>query len=244
MDPKGLAVWSLEALHENLARFCFEIHDHRLHPGIGTTPAEAYERGISLAGTRPSRRVAYDDVLKFLTMATTPKGVARVQPGLGVKIRYFHYWSEEMRDPQWERKKVAVRYDQDDLGLAYARLAGKWVRCISCHYDDLKGRSEKQLRIAVEELRRKRSLIEGGRTVTARQIARFFESLEGEEVLRTQRLKDLARQQIPENGDAAPVQTADPVELTSGPQAPCMDSQLERAQARSTPTTVAMFDDF
>ncbi|HEY5911661.1 MAG TPA: TnsA endonuclease N-terminal domain-containing protein [Verrucomicrobiae bacterium] len=245
LDPKGLAVWTLEALHENLAGFCFEIHDHRLHPGIGTTPAEAYERGIDLAGSRPSRRVAYDDVLKFLTMATTPRGAARVQPGLGVKIRYFHYWAEEMRDPQWERKEVAVRYDQDDLGVAYARLAGKWVRCVSCHYDALKGRSEKQLRIAVEELRRKRSLIEGGRTVTARQIARFFESVEGEEVLREQRMKDMARHRIIEAASEGPLTVAAAsAEGGSGITKEPADRPVAPEVTSPAPAIGPVFDDF
>jgi transposase InsO family protein len=198
MDPKRFAVWSLEGLYEHLSRFCFETYDQLLHSGIGTTPAEAFERGNALAGSRPWRRIEYDDTFKLLTMATTPKGTARIQPGLGVKIRYFYYWHSQMRDPQWERKEVPVRYDQDDLGVAYARIASQWVRCFSCHYDTLKGKTEKQLRLAVAALRQRRSLIEGNRTITARQIARFFDSVEGEEVIREQRMKDMARQRIVE----------------------------------------------
>ena len=196
LDPKRLAVWSLETLHKLLRQFCFEIYDHRLHSGIGMTPAKAYERGIAVAGARPSRRVEYDDVFKFLTMVTTPKGTARIRPGMGVKVRYLYYWAEAMRDPQWEGKEVPVRYDQEDLGVAYACLGGRWVQCISCHYNSVKGRSEKQLRLVLTELRQKRSVIEGSRTITARQIARFFESVEAEEVLREQRLKDEARKRI------------------------------------------------
>jgi putative transposase len=208
MDPKRFAVWSLETLHEHLSRFCFETYDQLLHAGIGTTPVEAYERGLATAGSRPWRRVEYNETFKLLTMATTPKGTARIQPGLGVKIRYFYYWAEEMRDPQWERKEVPVRFDQEDLGVAYARIAGRWLRCISCHYDTLKGKSEKQLKLAVAALRRRRSLIEGSRTTTARQIARFFESVEGEEVLREQRMKDMARERILESYSGGPVVAA------------------------------------
>ena len=196
IDPKRLAVWSLEGLHQHLSRFCFETYDQLLHSGIETTPAEAYERGMAMAGSRPWRRVEYDETFKLLTMATTRKGTARIQPGLGVKISYIYYWNELMRDPQWERKEIPVRYDQEDLGVAYARIAGQWLRCISCHFDTLKGKSEKQLKLAVAALRQRRSRIEGSRTTTARQIARFFESVEGEEVLREQRMKDMARKRI------------------------------------------------
>jgi hypothetical protein len=245
MDPKRFAVWTLEALHEQLSRFCFETYDQLLHAGIGTTPAEAYERGMAMAGSRPWRRIEYDETFKLLTMATTPKGTARIQPGLGVKIRYFYYWNEQMRDAQWERKEVPVRYDHEDIGVAYARIGGQWLRCISCHYDSLKGKSEKQLKLAVASLRQRRSLIEGNRTATARQIARFFESVEGEEVLRELRLKDMARQRIIEasesrNGAAEVASTDHGLAPTLQPpqkHAPPADGDL-------SVTTGPIFEDF
>ena len=243
INPKRSAVWSLESLYELLTRFCFEIHDHRLHSGIGTTPALAYEQGLTVGGSRPARRVENDDTFKFLTMATTPKGMARIQPGLGVKIRYFYYWAEDMRNPQWERKEVPVRYDQEDIGVAYVRLTGRWVRCISAYYDSLKGISDKQLRLAVEQLRRKRSIIEGQRTITAQQIARFFESIEGEETLREQRLKDNARRQMVQ----AAVQET---EVVAGPQidirqpAAITLSAAGQSNTSAPPDTAEVFADF
>jgi transposase InsO family protein len=245
IDPKRFAVWSLEALHEHLSRFCFETYDQLLHSGIGTTPAEAYERGMAMAGSRPWRRVKYDETFKLLTLATTPKRTARIQPGLGVKIRYFYYWNEKMRDPQWERKEVAVRYDQEDLGVAYARIAGQWLRCISCHYDTLKGKSDKQLKLAVTSLRQRRSLIEGSRTTTARKIARFFESVEGEEVLREQRMKDMARQRIVE----ASVSDTVEAEAASAEHGLCAGIQPAQEQAEAAGTDLVpakgpVFEDF
>lgn len=245
MDPKRLAVWTLEALQEQLGRFCFETYDQLLHAGIGTTPAEAYERGMAMAGSRPWRRVEYDETFKMLTMATTPKGTARIQPGMGVKIRYFHFWHEQMRDPQWERKEVPVRYDHEDIGVAFARIGGQWLRCISCHYDALKGKSEKQLKLAVATLRQRRSLIERNRTTTARQIARFFESVEGEEVLREQRLKDMARQRIvqaPESTNQAAEAASADQELTAMVNPP--QNHASTADGASIATTGPTFEDF
>jgi putative transposase len=245
LNPKRLAVWTLEALQEHLSRFCFETYDQLLHSGIGTTPAEAYERGMAMAGSRPWRRVEYDETFKMLTMATTPKGTARIQPGMGIKVRYFYYWHEQMRDPQWERKEVPVRYDHDDIGVAYARIGGQWLRCISCHYDALKGKSEKQLRLAVATLRQRRSLIEGNRTVTARQIARFFESVEGEEVLREQRLKDMARQRIVEETNLAPA-VADAPTVQGGSPTPVEPAEDLSPAAHNVPTLAKgpVFEDF
>jgi hypothetical protein len=178
-------------------------------------------------------------------MATTAKGTARVQPGLGVKIRYFYYWHEQMRDPQWERKEVPVRYDQEDLGIAYARIAGQWLRCVSCHYDTLKGKSEKQLRLAVAALRQRRSLIEGSRTITARQIARFFESVEGEEVVREQRMKDMARQRIAEAPDSGLAVTDAPYaeRALSTPVQPVAESAAP-LEDEAIPAKGPIFEDF
>lgn len=198
VNPKGLAVWSLEALHALLFQFCYDLHEKNPHSALGMSPADAYSKGLALSGARAARQVSYDDVFRFLTMATTPKGTAKVQPCLGVKIRYFYYWNEEMRDPQWEGKTVRVRYDQEDLGVAYAYIGSKWVKCTSCHHDTLAGRSAKQLALVVQALRKVRSTVEQKRTLTAKEIAKFFKSTEGDELVRTQRLKDQARRQIAE----------------------------------------------
>jgi hypothetical protein len=150
-----------------------------------------------------------------------------------------------MRDPQWERKEVPVRYDHEDIGVAYARIGGQWLRCISCHYDALKGKSEKQLRLAVATLRQRRSLIEGNRTVTARQIARFFESVEGEEVLREQRLKDMARQRIVEETNLAPA-VADAPTVQGGSPTPVEPAEDLSPAAHNVPTLAKgpVFEDF
>ena len=47
-----------------------------------------------------------------------------------MKVRYFYFWAEQMRNPQWERKEVPVRYDHEDIGVAYVRLAGNWLQCV------------------------------------------------------------------------------------------------------------------
>ncbi len=245
INPRRLAVWSLESLNDLLERFCFEVHDQRQHRGIGTTPADAYKRGMQQMGLRPSRRIEYDETFKFLTMATTPKGTARVQPGLGVKIRYFHYWNEAMRDPQWERKEVPVRYDQDDLGAAFARIGSVWVRCVSHHQETLRNMSEKQWELAVRNLRQKRSLVERNGTITAKQIARFFESVEGEEVLRAQRMKDKARARVREVSNGALVpgagSTAEDV-----PPAKTQNTQppIECFEGAEIPPVESVFEDF
>jgi hypothetical protein len=159
------------------------------------SPADKYESGMHSAGLRDSRAIPYDETFRFLTMCSTGKSTAKIQPGLGVKIFYVYFWNEAMLDPEWEGKEVPVRYDPEDLGTAYARIGKQWVCCISAYKSHLSGRSLKQLKIAATEIRRNRSNVEKDRPLAAKELAAFLETSRGEEVLRLQRRKDLAVRQ-------------------------------------------------
>ena len=244
VNPKGLAVWSLEALHTLLFQFCYELHDNNPHSALGMSPADAYSKGLALSGARVARQVDDDEVFRFLTMATTPKGSAKIQPGLGVKIRYFYFWNDAMRDPQWEGEVVPVRYDPEDLGVAYAYLGDGWVKCTSCHHDTLADRSEKQLALAVQALRKVRSSVEQQRTLTAKEIAKFFNSTEGDELVRTQRLKDQARLRV-ESGAKKPAQASTPPSCGGAPVPASEVPNLELITEEITPpANKDVFGDF
>jgi hypothetical protein len=101
------------------------------------------------------------------------------------------------------------------------------------------------LRLVLEELRRKRSVIEGSRTITARQIARFFESVEAEEVLREQRLKDQARKRILADcaaGSGAPA--AVPAERELDASVKPAEEPAVPAATDSPPAPGPVFEDF
>lgn len=211
VNPKNLAVWSLERLTELLGDFCFGQYDNSPHPALHVCPAEKYTKGMASAGLRGSRTIPCDEAFRFLTMSSTSKGTAKIQPGLGVKIFYLYYWNEAMLDPEWEGKEVPVRYDPEDLGTAYARIGKQWVCCVSAYKSLLSGRSVKQLKIATNEIRRNRSNIEKRRPISAKELAAFLESSRGEELLRLQRRKDLALRQ---SWDAAASKTKLPAAAT------------------------------
>jgi len=69
----------------------------------------------------------------MLTLPTTRRGTAKLQPGRGVKLHYLYYWSDAFVDPEAEGTQVPVRYDPFDAGVAYAFVKKRWVRCISEH---------------------------------------------------------------------------------------------------------------
>lgn len=108
-----------------------------------------------------------------------------------MKINHLYYWSEHFRNPTWEAKQVAVRYDPFDIGTAYAFLDRQWVECHSEYYSVLHGHSERELHLASEELRKRHQNHSGQFAVTAKKLAEFLESVELEEEILTQRLSDL-----------------------------------------------------
>ena len=82
---------------------------------------------------------------------------------------------------------VPVKLDTADCSVVFAYVRGRWITCRLADGDaDLHGRSWKQVRMVVEELRARRRQGRAGRTVNAELIGRF---------LRETDLKgDLARQ--------------------------------------------------
>jgi len=190
VNPKRHADWTLGELYESLCQWAYEVYDTISHPALGQTPREAFAAGLAQSGIRPHRMIAYDEEFRLWTLPTTARGQARVVPGKGVKINHVFYWAAALRDPEVERMLVPVRYDPYDAGVAYAFVRNRWVQCISEHYSTLRGKSERELMLATAELRRRTHHHAGQFTVTAKKLADFLASAEGEHVLRMQRTKD------------------------------------------------------
>ena len=186
----------MSALYTRLCEWAYEVYDQIEHAALGQTPREVFEAGMQLSGQRPQRLIAYDESLHMLTLPTTRKGTARVVPCLGVKIHYIHYWAEAFLDPEVEGTQVPVRFDPFDAGTAYAFVKGRWVRCFSEHYARFAGRSEREMMLATAELHKRRQRHNQQSTLTARQLADFLASLEAEELLLEQRLRDAQTREV------------------------------------------------
>jgi transposase InsO family protein len=188
VDPKGLATWSLTELHRRLSEYLYEVHDTIKHPALGCSPREAYDAAIISGGSRARRMVAYNEEFLMMTLPTTAKGAAKVTPSRGVKINHIYYWCEAFR--QMVDELIPVRYDPFDAGLAYAFVGKQWRRCHSECYGTLNGRSEREIMLATTELRRQRHNHSRHFSVTARRMAEFLQSVEAEEHVLAQRLRD------------------------------------------------------
>jgi putative transposase len=191
VNPKGKAVWTLQKLYEFLCAYLFDVYDTNEHPALGQSPRDAFASGMARTGHRPNRLIAYDDTFRMLTLPSTKKGTARVSPGRGVKINHIRYWSDTFRDPQVEQSSVPVRYDPWDASLAYAFVGGQWVRCLSQHYKEFRGRSERELIVATQALRKRLARNRKQFTITAKKLAEFLTSAESEEDVLAQRLADM-----------------------------------------------------
>jgi putative transposase len=192
VDPREHATWTLSTLYARLRQWAYEVYDTREHPALGQTPEEAFNAGMLLSGLRPNRLIAYDDDFIRFTLPSTPKGTAKVQPNLGVKIHSLYYWArgDAFRDTQVEKTQVRVRYDPYDMGHAFACVKGRWVECISEHYARFKGRTEREIQLATEELRQRHRRHGQQFVLTAAKLADFLSSVEAEEVLLAQRQRD------------------------------------------------------
>ena len=200
VNPKGQAVWPYEELHHRLTEYAYEVYDTISHPALGQTPREAFESGLARTGHRAHRLIPYDREFLIHTLPTTARGTAKVVPGKGVQIHYLFYWSDVFRDPEVERDNVPVRYDPFDAGTSYAFIKGQWAECHSEHYVVFQGRSEKEVMLASQELRRMRQCHSEQLSVTATRLANFLESVEAQEILLQQRLTDAESRRLRTSG--------------------------------------------
>jgi putative transposase len=190
VDPRTQALWTLGALQERLGEWAEEVYDTLDHPALGQSPRAAFAAGLVQSGARAHRLIPYDEDFRLATLPTTAKGTAKVQVGLGVKVRSLWYWADALRDPEIEKTQVPVRYDPFDVGTIYAFVRSRWVACISEHYATFQGRSEREVMLASAEVRRRQQRHGQRFVLTARRLAEFLASVEAEEVLAAQRRRD------------------------------------------------------
>ena len=190
VNPKNHAIWTLTALYKWLCEFFYEVYDETEHSTLLQSPKDAFAIGLQRTGKREHRLISYDKDFRLLTLPTTPKGTAKVNGNSGVKINRINYWTDEFRHPEIIGQQVPIRYDPFNVGIAYAYVDNSWRKCFSDYFSILENKTEKELQIATNILKKKQK--DSGKTVavTASKLARFIERLEDEEQVLIQRIKD------------------------------------------------------
>jgi hypothetical protein len=217
VNPRSHAAWPLKEIHRRLSEHAYEIYDTIDHPALGQSPREAFDAAIAQTGRRSHRKIIYDRDFLILTLPSTRKGTAKIAAGRGMKVNHLYYWSEHFRNPTWETQQVPVHYDPFDVGTTYAFVDGQWVECHSEYYSVLHGRSEREVHLASEELRKRGENHSGQFVITARKLAEFLESVEVEEAILIQSLSDLEARSL--QGELGP--SAKPVGIPADHRRAC-----------------------
>lgn len=78
--------------------------------------------------------ISYDENFILSTLPSTPRGKGLVQPG---RVLYLIMYGTGMRNSKvrkLKKKKVDLKYDPFNVGILYAYVNKKWVKCISEYY--------------------------------------------------------------------------------------------------------------
>lgn len=199
VDPKRLAVWTLERFSARLTQWAEEVYDQLEHPALGMSPRAAFTQGMQFAGARAHRMIAYSEDFLMLTRPTTRSGRAKVDPARGITVNWLHYWHPTMRAPQVAGSTVPVRYEPFDLGVVYAFIQGQWLACVADQYALVHGRSEREWELILDEWRaQQRTHGKHRLSVNSRLLGAFLEDVATEEQILLQRQHDLEGQPLRE----------------------------------------------
>ncbi len=195
VDPKRLAVWTLDAFARRLAEYCLEVYDQMEHRALFQSPREAFAQGMLRAGSRTQMLIPYSEDFLIQTRPSTRTGVVKIHQGRGITVNGLQYWHECMRSPSVAGKSVPVRYEPYNMGFAYAYIDGQWVECIADAFLQVHGRSEHEWNLILEEWREhQRQHTQKRVTLNGKLLAEFLHELEKDEAWQLQRLRDLEEQ--------------------------------------------------
>ncbi len=190
VDPRRLAVWTLGDLYTFLCEWAYEVYDQMDHPALDQTPRAMFVNGLAKGGERTNRGIAYDDVFIKATLPTSRSEKGMIQKGKGIKLFGHYYQNEVFASRELAGQSVPIRYDPFDIGVLYAFVQNQWIPCKSQFYAQLAGRSERELAIITEELRKAAQGDETTAGLSAGRLAAFLEKAEGHQAWLLQRMKD------------------------------------------------------
>ncbi len=197
VDPKRLAIWTLERFAARLTEYVYEVYDLMEHPALFQSPREAYAQGMQLAGTRAHRIIPYNEAFLMQTRPTTRTGIAKIYWGRGMTVNGLQYWHERMQAADIVGKSVPVRFEPYDMGVAYAYIDGQWLECIADSFAQVRGRSEKEWNLILDEWREhQRQHARRRVTLNGPLLAQFLQRLEQEEAFSLQHQRDFEEQAL------------------------------------------------
>jgi putative transposase len=192
IDPRHLAVWTLERFSARLCQYAYDVYDQMDHPALGQSPREAFAQGIQLAGMRTHRLIPYSEEFLILTCPTTRTKYAKLDAARGVVVNGLRYGHPLMRSSPDAGKRVEVRYEPFDMSIAYAFVDGQWLTCTADAFLQVQGRSEREWELILDEWREQQRAHHRKRIgVDSSLLATFLQDVLTEEALLEQQQRDL-----------------------------------------------------
>lgn len=90
------------------------------------------------------KRPFLDQLLK--SKADENKNVIQFNKLSSTIQNYIYYWNEDFKSLYSKKIKVKVRFDPFNIGVAYAYVNKRWVKCISEYYAVFKNMTEKEFK--------------------------------------------------------------------------------------------------
>jgi putative transposase len=199
VDPKQLAVWTLERFSARFSQWVYEVYDQMEHQALFQSPRDAFAQGMALSGPRTHRLIPYSEEFIMLTRPTTRTGQAKVDLSRGITVNWLHYWNPAFRNPDVAGSFVPVRYEPYDMGVVYAFVRDQWLECIADEYAHVHGRSEREWHLILDEWRAHQRQ-HGTKRITVNSVllADFLEELTAEERVLMQQQRDHEERSIRE----------------------------------------------
>ncbi len=196
-DPKRLAVWVLRNTVQNLIEF-IDLYETKRHPALGQSPLDAFSHGMIWSGQRPSRLTLYDEEFIMDTLPPTRKGTSKIIPGRGFRMYDNYYWNEAFMLPGIEGSEPPTKREPLNIGIGYARINNKWIMCKSEHFDAFQGKSEREIQITSEVIRKLKQAVKGDFKDNAKRLAAFYlaKKDQGFKQIQEQQMKDDEQRKI------------------------------------------------
>ncbi|MHB8398048.1 MAG: hypothetical protein ACYDCI_03845 [Candidatus Limnocylindrales bacterium] len=151
-DPAKRAVWDLESFTRLLEDY-LAIAEDEFHPDLRTSPRKAFVAGLTRHGARPTRLIADDDELRFMTMPYATAITRHIDPVEGVVVEGRSYISPSFAEEGVAFTKGEVRVDDDDASYVLVFAAGRWITAHHASTARKRVASEAEAAILTDEIR-------------------------------------------------------------------------------------------
>jgi putative transposase len=171
VDPAGQAVCTLPTLEPQLRNW-LDLYHHTPHPALDQTPLEAYEASLAIFGEQARDPIEYDDDFLMWSLPSTARGTAKVVANKGVKLLNLFYRCRAL--DRVVGQSMDVRFDPFNRARACAYVHTAWQECESEYAHAFRGRTQREVELASQELRQRAKARGDTRLITTKQLGDFL----------------------------------------------------------------------